>query len=312
MERALDGDQGHRELTDGDAFGAPGLWTRRFGKEDFSVRPNRRKWLSAPGLVLLLGFAVAPLFIMLYYSFQSDSGSGAFTLENYLRFFSKPFYMELTRRTIVNSLVVTVICLVIAFPLAYIMAKKFRRSSMVILAMLMLPFFTNQMVRVYSWLVFLQDGGILERLLNALGLAEGRLGILYTQTAVLIALVQVYFSYMVITLYMALDRLDDSLLEASANLGASKVSTFFKVILPLSWPGMLSGCLLVFVPCLGSFVEPRILGGVNGTVIGTVIEDQFFEIYGWNFGAAIAFVLLVMVMITTTLVSRIGEGAETT
>ena len=272
---------------------------------------NRRKYLAAPGLILLLAFAVAPLFIMLFYSFQSDDGSSMFTLENYIRFFSKSFYLELTRRTIVNSLVVTVICLVIAFPLAYIMAKKLRRLSFVILALLMLPFFTNQMVRVYSWLVFLQDGGILERLFNALGLLDGTLGILYTQTAVIIALVQVYFSYMVITLYMALDRLDDSLLEASANLGASKLSTFFRVVLPLSWPGILSGCLLVFVPCLGSFVEPRILGGVNGTVIGTVIEDQFFEIYGWNFGAAIAFVLLVMVMLTTSLVGRIGKGVET-
>lgn len=274
------------------------------------MQNTRRKWLAAPGILLLLAFSVAPLFIMLYYSFISDSGSGAFTLENYIRFFSKPFYLELTRRTIVNSLVVTGISLVVAYPLAYIMAKKFKRGGTVILALLMMPFFTNQLVRVYSWLIFLQDGGILERLLNALGLLDGALGLLYTQAAVTIGLVQVFFPYMVITLYMALERLDNSLLEASGSLGASKVSTFFRVILPLSWPGIISGCLLVFVPCLGSFVEPRILGGVNGTVIGTVIEDQFFEINGWNFGAAIAFLLLVMVLLCISVMKRLGKGGE--
>jgi spermidine/putrescine transport system permease protein len=114
---------------------------------------------------------------------------------------------------------------------------------------------------------------------------------------------------MVITIYLALEKLDNALLEASASLGASKFETFRKITLPLSRPGVATGLLLVFVPCLGTFVEPRILGGVNGTVIGTVIEDQFFKIYGWNFGAAIAFILLAMVILSVSLFTRLGKEA---
>lgn len=179
-----------------------------------------------------------------------------------------------------------------------------------VLMLLMIPFFTNQLVRVYSWLVFLQDDGIFAKLLQSLHLIDGPLGILYTQTAVVIGLVHAFFPYMVITLYMSMEKIDPSLLEAGRSLGASPVRNFFRVTLPLSRPGMISGIMLVFVPCLGSFVEPRILGGTNGTVIGTVIEDQFFEIYGWNFGASVAFILLALVMASMALLRRWGKGAE--
>ena len=175
------------------------------------------------------------------------------------------------------------------------------------MVLIIIPFFTNQLVRVYSWLIFLQDGGLLESLLNSLGIIDGSLGIMYTKAAVIIGLVHAFFPYMVITIYMALERMDNSVLEASKSLGASAFTTFRKVIFPMSMPGVVSGIMIVFVPCLGTFVEPRILGGVNGTVIGTVIEDQFFEIYGWNFGAAIAFILLAMVIISMAAISKWGK-----
>lgn len=269
---------------------------------------NRRKWLTLPGVAVLLVFAVAPLFIMLGYSFINESGQ--LTLENYAHFFSRSFYLKLTWQTIVLSLIVTVISLIIAYPLAYIMARKLRGTKNMVLMLLMIPFFTNQLVRVYSWLVFLQDDGIFAKLLQSLHLIDGPLGILYTQTAVVIGLVHAFFPYMVITLYMSMEKIDPSLLEAGRSLGASPVRNFFRVTLPLSRPGMISGIMLVFVPCLGSFVEPRILGGTNGTVIGTVIEDQFFEIYGWNFGASVAFILLALVMASMALLRRWGKGAE--
>ena len=173
-----------------------------------------------------------------------------------------------------------------------------------------IPFFTNQLVRVYSWLIFLQDGGILSSFFNSLGLFPDGLGILYTQAAVVIGLTHAFFPYMVVTIYMALERLDDSLIEASTSLGASKLTTFRKVIFPLSMPGVISGIMIVFVPCLGTFVEPRILGGTDGTVIGTVIEDQFFEIYGWNFGAAIAFLLLALVIVSMAALNKAGSKWE--
>jgi len=271
---------------------------------------NKRQMLTWPAMAMLFVFAVFPLFIMLASSFQSDDGTAGIVLSNYARFFSKNTYLKLTGRTIVNSLLVTVISLIISYPLAYIMAKKLKGMKNVIMVLIIIPFFTNQLVRVYSWLIFLQDGGILESLLNSVGLVHGSLGILYTKTAVIIGLVHAFFPYMVITIYMALERMDNSLVEASSCLGASAFTTFRKIIFPISMPGVISGIMLVFVPCLGTFVEPRILGGVNGTVIGTVIEDQFFEIYGWNFGAAIAFILLAMVLISMAAISKWGKRYE--
>lgn len=271
------------------------------------MKGNKRQVMSYPAMAMLFVFAVFPLLIMLFNSFQSDNGTGGFVLSNYIRFFSKATYLKLTLRTILNSILVTVISLIISYPLAYIMAKKLKGLKNIVMVLIIIPFFTNQLVRVYSWLIFLQDGGLLESLLNSLGIIDGSLGIMYTKAAVIIGLVHAFFPYMVITIYMALERMDNSVLEASKSLGASAFTTFRKIIFPMSMPGVVSGIMIVFVPCLGTFVEPRILGGVNGTVIGTVIEDQFFEIYGWNFGAAIAFILLAMVIISMAAISKWGK-----
>jgi spermidine/putrescine transport system permease protein len=271
---------------------------------------DKRQIMTWPSMLTLFIFAFLPLIIMFVTSFKSDS-TDAFTLENYRRFFASAMYLKLTWKTIVNSLLVTIVSLVVAYPLAYIMAKKLKGLKNIILVLVIIPFFTNQLVRVYSWLIFLQDGGMLNNFLNIFGLAENGTGILYTRAAVIIGLTHAFFPYMVVTIYMALERLDDSLLEASTSLGASKFTTFRKVIFPLSMPGVISGIMIVFVPCLGTFVEPRILGGTDGMVIGTVIEDQFFEIYGWNFGAAIAFLLLALVIISMALLNKAGKRWET-
>ena len=271
------------------------------------MKGDKRQVMSYPAMAMLFVFAVFPLLIMLFNSFQSDDGTGGFVLSNYIRFFSKATYLKLTLRTILNSIFVTVISLIISYPLAYIMAKKLKGLKNIVMVLIIIPFFTNQLVRVYSWLIFLQDGGLLESLLNSMGIIDGSLGIMYTKAAVIIGLVHAFFPYMVITIYMALERMDNSVIEASKSLGASAFTTFKRVVFPMSMPGVVSGIMIVFVPCLGTFVEPRILGGVNGTVIGTVIEDQFFEIYGWNFGAAIAFILLAMVLISMAAISRWGK-----
>ncbi len=271
------------------------------------MKGDKRQVMSYPAMAMLFVFAVFPLLIMLFNSFQSDDGTGGFVLSNYIRFFSKATYLKLTLRTILNSILVTVISFIISYPLAYIMAKKLKGLKNIVMVLIIIPFFTNQLVRVYSWLIFLQDGGLLETVLNSMGIIDGSLGIMYTKAAVIIGLVHAFFPYMVITIYMALERMDNSVIEASKSLGASAFTTFKRVIFPMSMPGVVSGIMIVFVPCLGTFVEPRILGGVNGTVIGTVIEDQFFEIYGWNFGAAIAFILLAMVLISMAAISRWGK-----
>lgn len=174
--------------------------------------------------------------------------------------------------------------------------------------LIIIPFWSSQLIRAYSWMNLLRDGGILDIALQHVHLSSGEgLGILFTQTAVIIGLVHIFCPYMIITIYMTLEKIDDSLLEASRSLGARPITTFRRVILPLTETGIISGAILVFVPCLGSFVEPRILGGTQGSVIGTVIEDQFFEIYGWNFGSAIAFLLLVMVLASMGILSALRK-----
>lgn len=266
---------------------------------------NKRIWLVSPSVFLLISFCVIPLLIMVYYSFLSDGPDGHLTVQNYLDFFQKGFYVKLTLKTIGISLIVTLISIVIGFPMAYIMAKWINEGKNLLLLAIIIPFWTSQLVRAYSWQNLLRDGGILEEFLRTLHLIGAEpLGILFTNTAVIIALVHIFFPYMVITIYMSLEKLDDSLIEASKSLNASPWTTFRRIILPLSKPGIFSGSILVFVPCLGAFVEPRILGGTKGSVIGTVIEDQFFEIFGWNFGAAIAFILLLIVLLSIAILSR--------
>ena len=153
---------------------------------------NKRQIMTWPSMLVLFLFAFVPLIIMFVTSFKSDA-TGAFTLENYARFFQKAMYIKLTGKTIVNALLVTVVSLIVAYPLAYIMAKKLKGLKNIILVLVIIPFFTNQLVRVYSWLIFLQDGGILSSFFNSLGLFPDGLGILYTQAAVVIGLTHAFF-----------------------------------------------------------------------------------------------------------------------
>jgi spermidine/putrescine transport system permease protein len=276
-----------------------------------SLMQKKRVLLLSPTVFILLSFAVVPLFIMLYYSFQSDDGLGRWTLENYIRFFSKSFYLKLTWKTVRLSLTVTLVSLLIAYPMAFILAKIMEKGKNIMLLLIILPFWSSQLIRAYSWMNLLRDGGILDIFLQNLHLTGGEgLGILFTRTAVVIGLTHIFSPYMIVTIYMTMDKIDDSILEASRSLGATPFETFRRVIFPLTEPGVAAGAILVFIPCLGSFVEPRILGGTRGSVIGTVIEDQFFEIYGWNFGSAIAFLLLLMVLGSMALLSFLRRQGE--
>lgn len=270
---------------------------------------KKRILLLSPTVIVLIGFAVVPLFIMLVYSFKSDDGLGLWTLENYIRFFSKSFYMKLTWKTIRLSLTVTAVSLLIAYPMAFILAKIINKGKNLLLLLIILPFWSSQLIRAYSWMNLLRDGGILDMFLQSLNIiGTDGLGILFTQTAVVIGLTHIFCPYMIVTIYMSMDKIDDSILEASRSLGANSFETFRKVIFPLTETGVIAGAILVFIPCLGSFVEPRILGGTQGSVIGTVIEDQFFEIYGWNFGSAIAFLLLLMVLASMGILSALRNS----
>ncbi len=260
-------------------------------------------WLLTPSYGWLALAVFGPLLIMFVFSFLSDVPMGArakgvhFTLQNYLDYFSEDFYWILTKKSMRTALYTTLFCVLIAYPMAYFCAKSTSGKWKTALFMLVIiPLWSNTLVRVYSWAILMRDGGIIELLLESLGLSGVFGSILYTYPAIVIGLTHGYLPFMTLSIYVSLDRLDNSLLEASASLGANRIQTFFRVILPLSLPGVVAGSIMTFIPVLGCFVEPRILGGKRGAVIGTVIEDQFIQLFNWPFGAAVAFLLLLMVL----------------
>ncbi len=275
--------------------------------------PLKGRWLRAiksrAAVLLLLfpaygwlGFAIiAPLLIMLVFSFLNDVPFGNreifFTFENYLDYFSRTFYWKLTSKSLMTGLYTTVYSIIIGYPMALVLAKVIPgqwRSALFMLVIV--PFWSNTLVRLYSWAIVLRNGGIIDLLIKTLGITSGGIEILYTYPAIIIGLVHGYVPYMILTLYISIDRIDNSLLEAAYSLGATKWQAFWRIVFPLSLPGVISGSILIFIPSIGSFIEPRILGGRAGTMIGTVIEDQFIQLFNWPFGASLAFILLVIVL----------------
>ncbi|MCL4861985.1 MAG: ABC transporter permease [Caldilineaceae bacterium] len=265
--------------------------------------------LLAPAYLWLLLFGFAPLGIMLYFSLLSDAPLGNrevhFTLDNYARFFSRSFYGRLTWDSLVMGFFTTAGCLLLGYPLAYALAKSVHgRWQSALFLLVIVPFWSNSLIRLYSWIIVLGRNGVVNQTLGWLGWSTDA-SILFTYPAIIIGLVHAYLPYMVLTIYVALDRLDDRLIEAAMSLGARPWRVFWRVVLPLSMPGVLAGVILVFIPAIGSFVEPRLLGGPAGTMLGTVIEDQFVQVFNWPLGAALSFILLAIVIVIMAAAARL-------
>ena len=264
--------------------------------------------LILPAYGLLFVFVLVPLGLMLVTSLATDLPGGgrsvSWTLANYAQFFGASLYANLTLRSLGLGAAVTALCLALALPVAYGLARVFRHRHLLLLLM-MIPFWSASLLRAYSWVTVLQDGGPLQSVLQALHLISPDASLTDNQGAVIVALVHVYFPYMVLTLYSSMERIDGSLLEAARGLGAGPLCAFMRVVLPLALPGVIAGCILVFIPAVGSFVEPRILGGTGSLMIGTVIDDQFNSTYNPTFGAALSFILLLVVLVVLAAASRL-------
>lgn len=251
-----------------------------------------------------------PLSAMIFFSFASNmplSGKPwSLTLSNYGAFVSSDIYARLLLTSLRLAFDVTFWCLVLGFPAAYVLAKVLKgRSREVVFLLVILPFWSNGLVRVFSWAMVLRSGGILDSILNAILPFKINIDLMYSYPAVIIGLVHSYVPYIVLTCYLSLQAIDDSIIEAARSLGASRFTVLRRLILPLSLPGIVAGAVLVFVPVIGSFMEPRILGGRTGTFYGTVIEDQFVAVYNWPLGAALSFILLAVVLLILALASPI-------
>lgn len=265
---------------------------------------------ALPAYGYLIVFFAIPLVIVFVFSFASRSRTGKPVLEDwnfdsYIKLV-EPLVRTIAWRSFWLAALTTALCLVIGYPFAYYIATRSPRTRNLLLVLVLIPFWSNFLVRTYSWRVLLGADGLITRFGEATGL-WGQ--ILFTTPAVFIGLVYGFLPFMVLPLYAAIERLDWSLVEAARDLYASRGKAFLKVTLPLSRPGIIAGSILVFVPSLGAYVTPDILGGAKTTLLGNYIVSQFGAARNWPFGAAISFAVMTVMLIATVVYFR--SGAKT-
>lgn len=267
---------------------------------------TRLRWaivaLTSPAYLWLASTIFLPLLAMLALSFLDKSPltpqPAGFTLDNYGAFFSKDFYWSLTEWSIQLGLWVTFFCLLIGYPAAYVLAKRIKgRWREAIFLLIVLPFWSNALVRIFSWTMVLRSNNIVDISVQAVFPGLPSIDLLYSYPAVIIGLTHSYLPYMILTCYIALQAINDDWVEAGRSLGATSFAAFRRIVLPLSLPGIISGAVLIFVPVIGSFMEPRILGGTKGATLGMVIEEQFTVTANWPLGSALSFILLAIVLV---------------
>jgi spermidine/putrescine transport system permease protein len=279
-------------------------------------RPEARAWaLLAPGGLWLLVFFLVPILIMFVYSVMPRGIYGGvergFTLEHYGRFFD-PLYLEVLQRTFLWSIACTIICLLLGYPVAYVIVRSGRWRNL-LLFLVVLPFWTSFLVRTFAMIFLMRDTGLLNNWLLKFGLVDEPLTILYTPFAVMAGLVYGFLPFMILPIYASLEKLDFSLLEAAEVLGARPRARFRRVTLPLSMPGVVAGCLLVFIPALGSFLTADLLGGAKEMMIGNLVQNQFSAARNWPFGSAASFIVMALVLAAVMLYLRVkdkGPGKE--
>lgn len=250
-----------------------------------------------------------PLLIVLAYSLLARGPYGGvllpWTTESYRRVFD-PLYIEILWRSTWVAGLSTAICLALGFPLALFIANSSTNRTL-LLNLVMLPFWTSFLIRTYAWMFLLRDTGLLNTLLESLHVIHEPLPLLFNTGSVVLGLVYGYLPFMVLPLYATLEKLDPSLLDAAADLGASPAVGIWKVVVPLSRPGMIAGCLLVFIPCLGAYLTPDLMGGGKTVMVGNLVQNQFTSARDWPFGAAISLLLMGLVVLITRLIGRRGE-----
>ena len=278
-------------------------------------RPSLQAWLLLiPAGGWLFIFFIAPLLIVFVYSFLERGTYGGvewiFTLENFERVFDMLYFS-----TFVNSakiaLLTTAIAMLVGYPIAYFIATRPEKKRGTLLMMLMIPFWTNFLIRTYAWLMLLRNNtGLINVTLMNLGIIHEPLPLFGNTFAIVLGLVYGWLPDMILPIYAALDRLDHSLVEAAEDLYASGWKTFFRVIFPLSLPGVIAGSMLVFIPSLGAFVTPAILGGGKTLMIGNVISNQFLAAHDWPFGSALSMLMMAFMLIATLIYFRSSGDEE--
>lgn len=261
--------------------------------------------LAFPYVVWVVLMILLPMLLILFYSLTTQGNeivNFTFTLNNYIRFFTDHDFLMILWRSLVIAFKTTIICVLLGYPIAYFIARSPDRVRNTLVLAVTLPTWINMLVRTYSWIGLLSEGGIIQTLFGLQGT-----DLLYTEGAVLLGMVYNFIPFMILQINTSLCKMDHSLLEASADLGANKVQTFLRVVFPLSLSGVISGIALVFLPAVSSFFIPKLLGGGQFFLIGNVIENQFITVGEWNFGSAISMIMAVIMMLCMYLIRRVDE-----
>ncbi|RWZ59590.1 ABC transporter permease [Labedella populi] len=273
----------------------------------------RRRFTGSVGLLALpiaawlVFFFIVPFGLILWYSFGEKPSlyvthsNDVLSLARYVEALDPAFLTTFWRTTQI-AIVGTALCLLIGFPIAYWMAVKLSpRARGIVLALVLVPYWTNFLVRTIGWQITLSPEGFLSDFLNAVGVLNGPLQVLYTQQAVQLGVVYNYLPLMILPLYVALERMDHRLLEASRDLGGNWWSSFWRVTIPLALPGIMSGLLLVFVPLMGDYITPSVLGGASGSMVGQMVAGQFQRAQNWALGSAMAICLMLAILLVVIL-----------
>ncbi len=262
----------------------------------------------APLCLWLAVFVVFPLIIVVYYAFTSEGAGGiVLSLNNFSRFFDET-YIKVFVRSIRVAFYATVVCLLLGYPVAYIIARGKIKHKEIALLMIMLPMWMNFLLRTYSWLSLLENSGLINSMLTAFGFSKVQF--LYNEKAVIFGTVYNFLPFMITPIQSTLLKLDGSLLEAAGDLGANPVKSFLKITLPFSVPGIFSGIAMVFVPSVTTFVISQFMGGGNVPLIGDIIEKQFRLVNDWHFGSAISMVVMVIVLVFMYIINSGDDNEE--
>ncbi len=270
---------------------------------------NRKKTLYVvallPFLIWIALLVVVPLFLIAYYGFTNQDG--AFSLANF-RQFLRPDYLRVLWRSLYLAFISTIYCLLIGYPVAMILAGNTFKSKALLVVLLIAPMWMNFLLRTYAWLTLLEGNGVINTILQAIGLPKK--AFLGNANAVVFGMVYNFLPYMIFPVYTAISKIPRNILEAARDLGGGSITCFFRIILPLSVPGIISGVTMVFVPGVTTFVISQFLGSGKITLIGDIIEQQFMHAGNWGFGAAISIVVMLVVILSMWLVNRFSDDSE--
>ena len=278
-----------------------------------------KKAFAYPYVLWMVIFIVAPLLLILYYSLTTTGPDGqvTFTFEYFRMFFEgitpgEPFFSRLYVRIAVHSVrmavFTTIICFIIGYPLAYVLASKGFSHKSFLIFMFIAPMWMNFLVRTYAWLIILERNGILNAALRFLRLPAT--DILFTDRAVLLGMVYNFLPFMVLPIYTSLVRMDARLIESAQDLGANPRNVFFRIVFPLSIPGIISGITMVFMPAVATFIIPNLLGGRQYFMLGNLVEQQFLSVGNWNFGSVVAVILVLMMFVSMAVLSFVDKPQE--